>query len=219
MVLVCLMLHSAIAIQLNCNYVAGEFSEVLSKDFLSCDAKNLIAISPYETVQGLIGNNSSHDNVRGLLIRHQTIYFFPSGFEDVLENLLAIGVLFTDLIRITKNDLKPFPQLKGIWLNNNRLTVIERDLFQYNPQLLIVNFHENKLLHVDSNVFSSLSVLKEVYLDRNLCIDHRVTSKERMHELKVRLENCQNAELIRQHEAVSDKKCTSNIAKIDERIL
>lgn len=65
---------------------------------------------------------------------------------------------------ITKDDLKPFPNLKYLYLDHNNIKVLEPNLFIHNPNLEIIWFRPNPIEHIDPNVFKSLSNLKRLLL-------------------------------------------------------
>jgi len=74
------------------------------------------------------------------------------------------------LKEIRSTDLKPFPNLTYLNLGENLIQVLEDGLFDYNPELEILAFWGNKIIHVGMNVFSSLAKLTSLSLGNNVCI-------------------------------------------------
>lgn len=58
-----------------------------------------------------------------------------------------------------------------LYFYGNNLEIIEKDLFEFNPNLEVIHLNINKILHIDPNVFNKLNDLMELYLDGNTCIN------------------------------------------------
>lgn len=67
-------------------------------------------------------------------------------------------------------DLKPHTKLKYLELGRNELQVIEKDLFQFNPKLEAIYLANNRISHIDSNVFDNfVDQLSSLRLNGNIC--------------------------------------------------
>lgn len=84
--------------------------------------------------------------------------------------MLGLSIEKCKLMEISQSDLKGFSKLQHLWIKQNSVKVIEKDLFKYNPDMTYVNFNQNNLKEIDGNVFDNLKKLKHVHLMDNECI-------------------------------------------------
>jgi len=166
----------------------------------TCYAKNLVVATPWEIVESVAQNYANNDELHGLYFSAQSLQFFPKGIDRIFRNIKSIVLSDSDIKKITKEDLKPFNQLTGIWFSGLSIEVIEEDLFLYNKELTYVNLWSNKLQHIDANVFSQLTHLSGADFTRNTCINSKATTKAEVQALKIEfLEKCQNAEAVQRN--------------------
>lgn len=114
----------------------------------------------------------TNDNVLGIYDQNggKNIKFFPRGLDKIFKNLILIDLNNGRIKEIHQIDLKVFPKLEALDLFENDIQVIEAGTFDSNPNLKVV-WLTNKILHVESNVFSNLKVLIYLYLPSNPCIN------------------------------------------------
>jgi len=197
LIVACAALQQAIAFRLDCHFVNNEFPAVIPGG-TTCIARNVRVVTQFERVDGLVRGHTNP--ILAVFFRGLTLNYLPSGMDEVLLDLLVISVFNSNLLQITKNDLKPFPKLEGLWLNGNKISVIERDLFKYNPELILVSFHQNRLLHIDGNVFDSLTKMRYGYFVGNACINKQVERRSEINVLIAMFKSqCQNLVASRQH--------------------
>ena len=72
---------------------------------------------------------------------------------------------------IHQSDLKPFPKLEYLDLDDNDIEIIEEGLFAFNPELIMIIFSENKISQIHANVFDHFTKLTYLRLNKNQCID------------------------------------------------
>jgi len=58
-----------------------------------------------------------------------------------------------------------------LWLYGNNLEILEENLFEFNPNLELIELGSNKIAHIDPKVFDNLIKLKSLNLVSNKCID------------------------------------------------
>jgi len=180
-----LLLSETNALKLNCEYKTGHFSQVGEQNSFYCNAKNLQVTILNEEVDGVVTSYAGgNDAVRGLYIQSQTLNFFPAGIEKVFKNLRAIQIGISKLKRITKADLRPFNELKGIWIYHNEIDTLEKDLFKFNTKLTCIYFIQNKLQHIDSKVLEPLTQLTTAYFSGNPCTNIDAHNPTKIQELK-----------------------------------
>ena len=84
------------------------------------------------------------------------MHTFPSNFEKFFKNLKVIQVFASKLKVITQKDLQPFLELQHIDLSRNDLETLEKEIFKFNVELLVIKISENKLKFIDASAFDTL---------------------------------------------------------------
>jgi Leucine-rich repeat (LRR) protein len=110
--------------------------------------------------------------------------FIPSGITNYFRNLTVLVIAQTSLKIITKMDLKPFKNLKGLYLDKNELDVLESDLFEHNLKIQELNFSENLLKHIAFDVLEPLKHLTRADFFNNPCISFGASNKREIAILK-----------------------------------
>jgi len=197
-----LLLIGTRALKLDCEYETGYFSDIGEQNSYYCNVRNLHITKPNEEIDGVVTSYAGgNDAVRGLVISHQTLNFFPAGIEKIFKNLRGIIIYNSKLKRITKADLKPFTELKGLWIYGTEIDTLEKDLFMFNTKLTYIHFNSNKLQHIDNKILEPLTQLTSAYFSGNPCKLTDTTTPTQIQELKNQIAHnvCQNAEIARKH--------------------
>jgi hypothetical protein len=143
--------------------------------FYSCNLSVDPSItSPGVTVTSATGNHEFlkiHADVQGFRSDDKTINFMPRGLNDVFPNLIGIAFNVAGMKEIHQSDLKQFPRLRFFSLWNNAITVVEQDLFKFNPELEYVHLNGNKITQIHPTVFDHLSKLVMLSLEPSMCVD------------------------------------------------
>lgn len=129
------------------------------------------------TVRSIIGKHVSSEtnlNVQGIHIIGAA--HLPKNIDTFFPNLIGLSAE-QHLKEITQSDLKSFPKLKHLWLGRNQLEVIQKDLFEFNPELMYICLRQNFIKEIYANVFDSLKSLRILELDRNDCINDNAVGK------------------------------------------
>jgi len=189
-----LSLSGTNAIKLDCDYESDGFDTY-------CTAKNLQVTKPNEIIDGVVADyKDGNDAVVILSIQDQTFNYFPTGIELIFKKLTRVTIGFSQLKRITQADLKPFTELKGLWILSNEIEILEKNLFKLNTKLTAISFSKNKLQYIDSEVFEPLTNLMIASFYGNPCINFDATDPTEMQELKNEIaQSCQNQEVLRKH--------------------
>jgi hypothetical protein len=95
--------------------------------------------------------------------------FFPANIQTQFPNLKAIYIGSTGLKELTQADLKPFSKLEDFHAQWSQLTKIEKNLFEFNPQLKIIWLNDNQITHIEPLTFSNLSKLETLWISGNKC--------------------------------------------------
>lgn len=162
---------------------------------------------------------ASNDKVNTLLIYEQICEYFPAGLDKYFKGLLGIAIQKSGLKRITRNDLRPFGDLKSLSLFGNKLIVLESNLFYFNPKLELISLFQNNLQHVSPNILDGLVHLRSIYLNSNPCINEDAKTKEKIEQIKSKvLETCPATELMIEFAEVDSEnlKFGDEINKLNE---
>lgn len=110
-------------------------------------------------------------------MRSITVNYFPKNLENIFPNLIAVAFQTTELKEIHQEDVKPFgQQLEYFQVHNCYITIIEKDLFKFNPNLKAILIDRNRIKYVEGNAFDHLNQLVSLFMERNECINEN--SKE-----------------------------------------
>ncbi|CAG9810384.1 unnamed protein product [Chironomus riparius] len=136
---------------------------------------------------------SNFSDVGELHISTHQVLYIPTGISIFFPNLKDLSVINCGLKELKQNDMKSFPDLKFLLLFGNAVEVLEKDLFKFNPKLVIIDMNMNNLKHIDAHVFDHLNGLGSLNFAGNLCITLSMTGPEGVKEVidEIR-KRCQN---------------------------
>lgn len=127
-----------------------------------------------------------NEDVRFLRIYLQDLPVLPKDIEKFFPFLEGLMISTSNLLEIKADDLRPFPQLKILFLNYNLLKSLDGDLFSHSPNLVSVEFRYNEIEHIGSGFLKKLHELKnlqEINFSGNLCIDIYASTPAEISEL------------------------------------
>ncbi|KAG5679113.1 hypothetical protein PVAND_008705 [Polypedilum vanderplanki] len=168
--LVILKFSSADSVTIECEYLIRDYK-------YSCDVQNQEIFTDVEVFGIHNAPNLKH---------------FPRNIKNVFKNLIRIGISQSNLSKITSEDLKDFPKLKGLYLHFNQIEVIRKDTFKFNPEIEEIILKYNKIKHIEPKAFSKLRNLKELDLTGNSCQFEWAGKREEVLEIikKIEEETC-----------------------------
>lgn len=172
------------AINFQCRFATGGFAAIGGVYF--CSPSSLKTTAHSEVLTGSSGDHLvgyDNDGVRGLNIVGQICNFLPLNMNTTFGHLEAIQVQNSGLQQITKNDLSGFPKLRGLWLRENSLTVLEKDLFIYNRNLEYIQLNDNKIMHIDADLLNALPNVNVANLAFNYCINVNAVNRQQVMQL------------------------------------
>jgi len=167
----------------------------------TCYVTKGITITSLDTayVNSTTGSHQSghnNDNVNYIYIPSgSTISYFPRRLDAIFRNLKCIRFDNVGLKEIHQSDLKPFPKLIELLVevSRNQIEILEEGLFDFNPDLEYIYLYQNKITHIDPNVFDSLTKLRHLELQSNTCINKyaydRTSVQNLINELKTMCNN------------------------------
>ncbi|KAG5679646.1 hypothetical protein PVAND_009203 [Polypedilum vanderplanki] len=158
---------------IECKYFMYDGYWEINESVYNCDVLNIGVFTgervTIENVEGNHENGKTDDDVQIFYLRDANLNYFPRNLENVFKNLLLIGILNSNLIEITSEDLKPFPKLKYLRIWGNPIEVIREDLFIHNLAMEVIILYNNEINHIDPKAFSHLNKLRAVDLRHNVC--------------------------------------------------
>lgn len=140
-----------------------------------CDVSSLRIVSKDDReVLKVLGNHNNprrgDESVKFFDVIGKTVNFFPQNLHEFFPHLEILQVYGSNLREVSGNDLRNFSEsLKFLWLSTNEIEIIEQNLFENTKNLEWVDFSYNKINHVDARSFESLTQLKSLAFDTNLC--------------------------------------------------
>lgn len=189
---------SSPSIEIKCTYEDEDWGLLSIGVIYECECKESIKVTERDTfvsnVTGIHAGHANNSHVGGIHIFGAS--YLPKGIDTFFPNLIGLSVE-QHLKEITQNDLKPFPKLEHFWAASNRLEVIEKDLFKYNPELTYISLKKNFIRQIDPNVFDHLQKLRILQLERNECIDDNAVGVYGVQQLIVQSkEKCAPGQII-----------------------
>lgn len=130
------------------------------------DSRNLTDVSG----DHLVGKNNT--DVGEIFITGYTdLDFVPQGMIKFFPNLVAIGLIYSGIRKLNGDELHEYPRLKMTTLSHGQLERISGNLFQKTPEMVIIVFFNNSIIHVGDNLLNNLENLDFVNFLFNACID------------------------------------------------
>lgn len=154
-------------IELECtdNYIHYD-----SRYIKSCTVQSLTVISSEDILVSVNGDNKTTD-YESIEIVGQAVNFIPKQFGTFFAKVKRLTISSSQLQAIEKSDLAAFSELSYLDLSLNRLTSLDGDLFEFNPNLYEVNFNDNQLKNIGEDLLDVVSGLRNANFGNNVCID------------------------------------------------
>lgn len=131
------------------------------------------------------------DDVDAVDFYQQQCRYLPKGLAKFFKNLVGLSVWESGLESISKDDLRPFPNLKILWLFGNRLMVIQPLLLIHNRKIKFLDFSENRIRSVAPDFFDPLVDLEKIYFPSNICYSGNAEGQNNIKEIERKLiQNC-----------------------------
>lgn len=144
-----------------------------------------------ETVVDVTGEHldgRTNADVAYLFVMNQNVLDrIPSGIEQFFPNLMGMQWYLGSLTALRAEDLEPFRNLIELVVWDNRIVLIDGNLFQHNPNLKKIYFQNNLLEHVGQDLLTGLSKLDTADFMNNPCINVRATTRAEIQELNHQL--------------------------------
>lgn len=122
----------------------------------------------------------------------QTTNFFPQNIKRFFENVQKVLLYTSNISALSKYDLQWLgSQLTHFWFHGNRVEAIESDLFEFTPNVEVIEFSNSQVKYVGGGAFSNLKRLRQLSFTDNLCHSDNATSRSEVIDLALAIEsNC-----------------------------
>ncbi|KAL7013373.1 hypothetical protein ACKWTF_015359 [Chironomus riparius] len=140
----------------------------------------------------------SNDDVFGFYAGNRNTQYFPKGLDKFFKNLNTISIYNGPLSELTQDDLRPYSKLENLYLYSNIIEVLEAGVFDNNKLLVTISLKNNRLVHVDENVFNNLNNLQFLFFELNPCLDKNIENNPFLIKAFIKLiyKNCTNSEFL-----------------------
>lgn len=191
-----------------------------SNDFYKPESLRCTDSESVTEIKGSHVFDYNNDLVAALSINDQSINFMPREFDRFFPNIAGLEIANSNLKVIRKRDLSPFSLLQTILMHGNRLESLDLDVFEGNPQLSYIYMANNDFKHLDPRTFESLTMLKDLDLSSNRCINIRATTPQQLAEVNAEITaRCKSVgNQIADANALQDEKTQTELAKINADI-
>lgn len=156
-----------------------------------CLAFNVISKESNQTLEN-VKSSENLLNFKSLYISQSPeCYFLPAGITNKFINLEVLVISHTGLKSITQDDLKPFVNLRGLYIDYSKITSIEGNLFINNKNLEELSLQQNGIKYVEADSLKSLRKLTSFSFDKNECYDGNATGRDDVADLFISIvANC-----------------------------
>ncbi|KAL7012876.1 hypothetical protein ACKWTF_015091 [Chironomus riparius] len=211
LILICIMQMTTITwtLTVTCDYKQDDFIILMNK--YKCEVKKDFKITSKNSTLitktiGFHKSRKSNDNVAVFSIKKYTVNYFPTGLQKFFNNLEGIVINFCSLKEVNQDNLKTFPNLTYLDLNDNDIEVIEAETFKNNQKLKLIWLKRNKIYHIDLKAFNGLTELTNLIMVENNCTNSKGTNADDVKKVIETL-NCTSQEYLakKNNESVAEK--------------
>ncbi|KAG4071478.1 hypothetical protein HA402_011632 [Bradysia odoriphaga] len=132
------------------------------------------------TISSINGEEASFysdKSITVLEIFSRDFHYLPKGLEKFFPNIKLLSIINTELESVKSDDLKPFVHLTMVNLNGNKITTLDSNVFEFNPEITILKIVFNdKLKHIGADILTPLKKLQDADFSRNGCVDNFVSN-------------------------------------------
>jgi len=192
------LLSSSQSAYFQCNYYTGSWGSLGT--LYQCGVQNSVSITSLDAAQvdyicGEHPAGYNNDNVEAFDVYRGQIHYFPRGLNKFFKNLKGIQIGSTGLKEVHQSDLKDLPKLMNLHLHTSNSEILEKNLFEFNPNLDYIYLNSNKISHIDPNIFDKLTILRKLYLNSNTCINMRADNPTEINNvIRTAQSQCSNSD-------------------------
>lgn len=150
---------------------------VQNEEFLKYVAKHWTITTPDVMITSINGHDAPYyldKNITYLDIHDQTVHHLPKGIENFFPHLEQLAVVNAELESINSGFLKPFVNLRVVYLKHNKITSLDSNLFEFNPEITTLAISHNQLKHIGVDILTPLKKLTYADFSSNGCVDNLI---------------------------------------------
>lgn len=126
--------------------------------------------------------NPQADPIKIFCANQQKVHYLPHGLDTFFPDLEGLQVWESRLKAIHQDDMQQMPKLRFLYLAYNHIEILDKDVFEFNPELEFINVKWNRLA-VIGDILKQLPKLSYAYFDENLCIEKDAETRDQFKEL------------------------------------
>lgn len=177
--------NTASATSLNCTF--NILIPVAVGEIYHCNGKRIgtgndeILVS----VNGIHLPGKRNGDVKGLTVSNNLLAFIPVNIDEFFPNILYLDFSLNQISFVNSSHLIPFPNLIRLNLNSNKMVQLESKLFSGSRSIKFINLSNNHIRHVGHDFI--LPGSGEVLFSNNPCIDKSAVNAEQIVALRFSL--------------------------------
>lgn len=186
-IIIAITFQTAAGITFNCVYETVSWTVAGSTYGCRATVTSNLNSSIVTSMQGTHFDGKGNEEVHHfVIVEGSNLLSIPANIGTIFPNLLTFQWHLSALTEITVEDLKPFPNLVALYLDNNRLWYLDSDLLTYNRQLKHIWFNKNMLEYVGADFLTGLSPTS-VNFQSNPCISVYASLPQNIETLNTQL--------------------------------
>lgn len=167
LVILCCGIQLSCGEKLNCEFT--ELPIVVADTLYSCKVTSLDNENNNMNVTGSTGvhmTNKNNNDVKAFWIRYTNTKFIPENL-GLMFNIIFINMESTQLVEIKARDFKGMQDLKEMYLGNNHLKSVPKDVFTILTKIIIISLSNNQIEAIPRGLFDNNLKLERVYFYNN----------------------------------------------------
>lgn len=167
LVILCCGIQLSCGEKLKCLF--KELPIVVDGTLYSCKVKSLDNQNNNMNVTGSKGQhmwNKNDNDVKAFWIRYTNTKFIPENL-GLLFNVIFLNMESTQLVEIKAKDFKGMQDLEYMYLGNNHITSVPKDVFTTLMKIVIISLSNNQIEAIPRGLFDNNLKLKRVYFYNN----------------------------------------------------
>ncbi|XP_070495487.1 leucine-rich repeat-containing protein egg-6-like [Chironomus tepperi] len=159
--------------------------------FKECLAYRVVSKEPGMQLHAIDSYYNLEDLHSFYIYQSPHCYYLPTNIADKFPNLKTLIAAHTGLLSITKEDLAPFPNILGLYIDYSKISSIQGDVFINNKNLQQLSLKENDIKYVEADSFKFLSKLTSLDFKNNPCYSGKADDRDDVGDLIINIEgNC-----------------------------
>lgn len=176
------------ALKIECKNISSTQWKFMNRKYITCRDWPIFMVvdKPDMEISEVLHQDGSEVTnlyrIEVLWIEFAQMYFMPNGIKMKFLNLKAIKISKCFLKYLNRKNMRQFgSDLEHAIFNDNQISILGADLFQFNPNLKEINFDMNPLKFIDPGFFENIKILQHIkYVSflNSQCIDQGFTLDE-----------------------------------------